>query len=320
MKAWIYEAYGGPEQLRPAELPVPEPRENELLVRVHAVSLNGSDKEGLTGFPAYARIGGFRRPRRQILGSDIAGVVEAVGAKVTRFKPGDRVFGDNLDRMGGFAEFARAGERAMAPIPDGLGFEDAAALPQGAVIALQGMRKAKLRPGSTVLVNGAGGSAGSFAVQLARLGGAEITGVDNAGKAEFVRSLGADHFIDYEREDFWRAGKQYDVIFDVFAREKAADYVRALKRGGSYFYVGGPVRRMLALLAASPLTRLATGRRIRLLMVRPNTRDLLEAADMVRAGPIRPAIGAVFPFDRVPDAMQALVEGTALGKVVVRVV
>src|SRR3954466_7197169 len=169
MRAWVYDRYGGPDELRPADIDAPVPRSDEVLVRVVAMSLNGSDSEGLRGYPGYSRIGGLFRPRRHILGSDIAGRGVAVGAKVTRFTPGDAVFGDNLRRLGGLGELARALEGSLAAKPDGLGFREAAALPQGAVIALQGMRDAaRVAPGQAVLVNGAGGSAGSFAVQLAK--------------------------------------------------------------------------------------------------------------------------------------------------------
>ncbi len=320
MKAWVYDSYGGPENLRLAEIGLPAVRDNDVLVRVQAVSLNGSDSEGLRGSPAYARIGGLRRPRRRTLGSDIAGTVAAVGAKVTRFKTGDALFGDNLERTGGLAEFAAAPERVLAHKPEGLSFEDAAALPQGAVIALQGIRdKGKVRPGQSVLVNGAGGSAGVFAVQLAKLHGAEVTAVDKAGKLDFLRRLGADHAIDYEREDFTRGGRQYDLILDVFTRRSASDYLRALKPGGSYMFVGGPVRRLLWLLLVSPFAGLFTGKRIRMLIVRPNTRDLLHVAELCLAGQLNPAsFSKVYPFSDVPEAFRRLVEGRALGKVIIQ--
>ncbi len=318
MKAWVYDRYGPPENLRQAEVGLPAIRGADVLVRIRAVSLNGSDSEGLRGTPAYARIGGLFRPRRKTLGSDIAGRVEAVGAKVTRFKPGDAVFGDNLERLGGLAEFAVVAERALALKPEGLSFEEAAALPQGGVIALQGLRdKGKVGPGQAVLINGAGGSAGVFAVQLAKLYGAEVTAVDNAGKLAGLRTLGADHTIDYAREDFTRTGRRYDLIFDVFTRRSLADTLRALRPGGSYLFVGGPVRRLLWLLLASPFVRALTGKRIRLLVVRPNTGDLLEVARLCLAGTIRPAIGRTFAFGEVREAFRCLVEGRILGKLMI---
>jgi NADPH:quinone reductase-like Zn-dependent oxidoreductase len=320
VKAWVYSRYGSPDVLRLADVEVPAPREDEVLVKVHAVSLNGSDSEGLRGSPGYARIGGLFRPRNPTLGSDIAGRVEAVGAKVTRFSPGDAVFGDNLNRLGGLAEFARARESDLALKPDALSFEEAAALPQGAVIALQGIRdKGGVQPGQTVLVVGAGGSAGTFAVQFAKLAGAEVTAVDSGAKADLLRSLGADHVLDYEREDFAAGDRRFDLIFDVFARRSASAYLRALRPGGSLYFVGGPVHRMLWLLLAGLLVRPFTRKRLRLLIVRPNLDDLREVARLCQEDRIRPAIGHLLPFADVPAAFRLLVEKRALGKIVVRV-
>ncbi|WP_210506124.1 NAD(P)-dependent alcohol dehydrogenase [Naasia sp. SYSU D00057] len=318
MKAWVHHRYGTPDELRLADVPVPTPREDEVLVRVAAVSLNGSDSEALRGYPGYARLGGLRKPRRPILGSDLAGRVEAVGGKVTRFAVGDPVFGDNLSRLGGLGEVASAQDRSLARIPEGLGFREAAALPQGAVIALQGIRDAaRVAPGQAVLVSGAGGSAGSFAVQLAKLHGADVTAVDRAAKAAFLRDLGADAVVDFEREDFTRGGKRYDVIFDVFVRRSLSAYLRALRPGGILLFVGGPVRRMLWLLLAGAVLRPFTRKRIRLLIVRARLDDLREVAELTLAGRIRPAIGHVFPFDEAPEAFRLLVDGRALGKVVI---
>lgn len=182
MKAVVYSKYGSPDELRLEEVDKPIPKDNEVLIKVHAVSLNASDWEGLRGKPLYARIMGPFKPHHRILGSDIAGRVEAVGINVTKFQPGDEVFGDNLSRMGGFAEYACASEDDMALKPADLSFEDAAAIPQAGVIALQGIRD-KVQPGQHVLINGAGGSTGSFAIQLAKLYGNEVTGVDNSGRA-----------------------------------------------------------------------------------------------------------------------------------------
>jgi NADPH:quinone reductase-like Zn-dependent oxidoreductase len=179
------------------------PTDDEVLIKVHAVSINGSDREGLIGKPLYVRIGGLRKPGHPILGSDIAGRVETAGRNIREFQPGDEVFGELPGYHGGFAEYVCAPEETLARKPASLTFEEAAAIPQGGVIALQGIReKGKVQPGQKVLINGAGGSAGSFAVQLAKLYGAEVTGVDNTGKLDFLRSLGADHVIDYTRQDF----------------------------------------------------------------------------------------------------------------------
>ena len=201
----------------------------EVLIKIEAVSLNRSDWESLRGKPLWTRMWGPLKPRRRILGSDIAGRVEAAGKDVTRFQPGDEVFGDILGRMGGFAEYVCAREASLARKPAGMTFEQVAALPQAGVIALQGIRdKGQVKPGQKVLINGAGGGAGSFAIQIAKLYGAEVTGVDSTGKLDFMRSLGAAHVIDYTREDFTRNGNQYDLILDVVAHRSVFAYGRAI--------------------------------------------------------------------------------------------
>ena len=256
MKALVYERYGPPESLRFEEVDRPDPGEGEVLVKVRAVSLNASDWETLNGKPLYARIGGPRRPRFRTLGSDIAGPVETNGPGATRFAPGDEVFGDNLARMGGFAEYAIVREKDLAPKPAGLSFVEAAAIPQSGVIALQGIRRhGDVRAGQKVLINGAGGGAGSFAVQLAKLAGAEVTGVDNAGKLDFMRSLGADHVVDYTRADFTRNGERYDLVLDLVAHHSVLAYRRALAPDGRYLYVGGSVATLLQVLLLGPLVR-----------------------------------------------------------------
>ena len=204
MKAVVYDRYGPPDVLRVEDVPTPTPAAGEVLVRVAATSINLSDWETLAGTPAYSRIGGLRTPRRRILGSDIAGRVEAVGDGVTAFKPGDDVYGDNLNLKGGFAEYAVAPASALAVKPAELSFVEASTVPQAGPIALQGTAGAG--PGSRVLINGAGGGSGSFAIQLAKRLGAHVTGVDNAAKLEFMRSVGADAVVDYRHEDFTRTG------------------------------------------------------------------------------------------------------------------
>jgi NADPH:quinone reductase-like Zn-dependent oxidoreductase len=319
MKAVVYTRYGPPENLRVEEVDPPRPADGEVLVKIRAVSVNASDWEVLRGKPLYARIGGFRRPRHRTLGSDIAGVVEATGPAVTRFRPGDEVFGDNLSRMGGFAEYVCAREKDLAAKPAGLSFEAASAIPQAGVIALQGIRrKGNVQSGQKVLVNGAGGGAGSFAVQLAKLAGAEVTGVDNTAKLDFVRSLGADHVIDHTREDFTRTGERYDLVLDVVAHRCVLDYRRALAPGGRYLYVGGSVPTLLQVLIVGPLVGTA-GRTVRLLAVQPNIPDLLAVAELCVAGTIKPCVDRRFPLDEVPDALRYLGAGQARGKLVITV-
>jgi NADPH:quinone reductase-like Zn-dependent oxidoreductase len=320
VKAVVYSRYGPPEQMRVVEVDRPAPGAGEVLVKVRAVSLNGSDWETLRGRPAYARIAGPFRPRFRTLGSDIAGDVAEVGPGVSRFRPGDTVFGDNLALMGGFAEFARVRETALAAIPDGLSYDVASTLPQAGVIALQGIRsKGDVRRGQRVLINGAGGGAGSFAVQLAKLAGAEVTGVDLAGKLDFVRSLGADHVIDHTREDFTRTGERYDLVLDLAGRRSVFAYRRALAPGGRYLYVGGSVPTLLQVLLVGPLVGRRSGRKVRMLVVRPNGPDLLTIAELCRAGTIVPSIDRRYPLDEVPRALRRMGDGQSHGKVVITV-
>ncbi len=320
MKAIVYSRYGPPEVLRTEDVAKPTPKDDEVLIKLHAVSLNRSDWEGLTGKPLYARIGGLFNPTGRILGSDIAGVVEAVGNSHALFKPGDEVFGDIVGRQGGFAEYVCARGGTLALKPAGLTFEQAAAIPQAAVIALQGIRdKGNIQPGQQVLINGAGGGTGMFAIQLAKQRGAEVTGVDNAEKQAFMRAQGADHGIDYTREDFTRSGKRYDYILDLVAYRSAFDYARALKPNGSYYVVGGSVGTLLNVLFLGPWIRRRSGKSVRVLMVQPNRKDLLESAELIMTGKLRLHIDRRFPLSSVPDALRYLGDGHALGKVVITI-
>lgn len=320
MKAIVYTEYGPPDVLQLKEVAKPVPTDDELLIKVHAVSLNRSDWEGLIGKPLYARIGGLRRPGHPILGSDIAGRVETVGKANSQFQPGDEVFGEMWGYHGGFAEYVCTRGKAWALKPAGLTFEQAAAIPQAGVIALQGIRtKGQVQPGQNVLINGAGGGAGSFAIQLAKLYGAEVTGVDNMGKLDFMRSLGADHVIDHTRQDFTKNGKQYDLILDVIAHRSAFAYRRALKPDGMYFAVGGSVVTFLQILLVGPWIRRNTGRSIQILAVQRNREDLLQITELCETGKIIPVIDRRYPLSQVPEALRYLGEGRAKGKVVITV-
>ncbi len=320
MKAIVYTEYGLPDVLQLKEVERPTPKDNEVLIKVHAVSVNASDWESLRGRPLYARLGGLRKPRKRILGSDIAGQVEAVGTNVKQFQLGDEVFGDILDYMGGFAEYVCAPENKLALKPASMTFEEAAAIPQAAVIALQGIRdKGQVQSGQRVLINGAGGGAGTFAVQLAKLYGAEVTGVDNTGKLDLMRSLGADHVIDYTQEDFTENGKQYDLILDVVAHRSVFAYKRALRPNGSYFFVGGSVATIFQILLLGPWIRGTTGKKIRILAVQPNTEDVDFMKELSEAGKVTPVIDRTYPLSEVPDAIGYVGEGHAKGKVVISV-
>jgi NADPH:quinone reductase-like Zn-dependent oxidoreductase len=315
VKAVVYTRYGPPGVLRLTDVETPVPAGDEVLVKVHAVSLNRSDWETLRGKPLYSRIAGPFRPRHHILGSDIAGRVAAAGPEATRFRPGEEVFADILGSMGGFAEYACVPQRALSPMPAGMTYEEAAALPQAGAIALQGIRdKGQVQPGQAVLINGAGGGSGMYAIQLARLFGAEVTGVDNTGKLEFMRSLGADHVIDYTREDFTRNGLGYDLILDLAAYRSPLACRRSLNPGGRYLYVGGSVAALLQALLAGPLTG---GRKIRLLAVRLGTQHLGPLAELCRTGKIAIVIDRRYALSEVPQALRYLGEGNAKGKVVV---
>lgn len=314
MRAVVYDRYGPPDVLRVEEVPVPSPGANQVLVEVAATSVNLSDWEGLTGTPGYARIGGLRVPRHRVLGSDIAGRVAAVGSGVTRFRVGEEVYGDNLGLMGGFAEYAVAPEAALAHKPGELTFAEASTLPQAASIALQGTARA--RRGQRVLINGAGGGAGSFAIQLATLSGAHVTGVDNAGKLDFMRQLGADDVVDYRSEDFTRLGR-YDLVLDLVAHRSVFPYWRALARGGRYLCVGGTVRTLLGVATVGAALGLVTGRRMGVLLVRQGPKHFTPAAERCRAGDLRIHIDRTFPLGEVPQALTYVGEGRARGKVVV---
>jgi NADPH:quinone reductase-like Zn-dependent oxidoreductase len=321
MKAMVYHKYGSADVLKLEEVAMPTPKDDEVLVQIHAVSINGSDREGLIGKPLYARMGGLRKPGYPILGSDIAGRVEMAGRNITQFRPGDEVFGEIPGYHGGFAEYACASEQTLALKPASLTFEEAAAIPQGGVIALQGIReKGQVQPGQQVLINGAGGSAGTFAVQIAKLYGAEVTGVDNTGKMDFLRALGADHVIDHTRQNFTKNGNQYDLILDLIAHRSVFSYARAVKPNGTYFFVGGSVPTLFQILFLGPWIKRTTGKNVRILMVPQNNKDLIAITELCVAGKVTPIIDRVYPFNKGAEALRYVGEGRAKGKVVIMVV
>ena len=315
MKAVIYGRYGGPEVLRLGDMPRPSPVVGQVLVKVAATSINLSDWECLCGSPAYARIGALRSPVRRTLGSDIAGMVEAVGDGVTRFQVGDEVYGDNLALKGGFAEYAVAPETALAHKPPTLTFAQASTIPQAGAIALQGTRWA--RPDSRVLINGAGGGSGSFAIQLAKRAGANVTGVDNGRKLGLMRSLGADEVIDYATDDFTRPSQPYDLMLDLVAHRSVFAYRRALSRGGRYRCVGGSVSTLLRVLTAGSMVGLLSGRSIGVLAVNEGPAHFQPLADLCANGEVTIPIDRTFSLEEVPTALAYVGDGQALGKVVI---
>ena len=314
MKAVVYDRYGPPEVLRVEDVAIPSPGKTQVLVRVRATSVNLSDWECLRGTPLYARIGGLRRPARPTLGSDVAGTVEAVGSDVTRFQLGDAVYGKFP--MGGFAEFALTAERALAPLPEGLTFAQASALPEAGAIAFQGTQG--LTAGQRVIINGAGGGTGSFAVQLAKRAGAHVVGVDNAEKLEFMRTLGADEVIDYRIQDFTKVEPAH-LVLDLVARRSVFAYRRALVPGGRYLCVGGSTRALLRVVTVGSILGRLTGRRLGVLMVKLGPAHYAELAQLCVSGEVDIHIDRTFPLAGVPDALARVGEGRALGKVVIDV-
>ena len=319
MKAVVYDEYGSPDVLRLREVDRPVAQSNDVLVKVHAASVNQWDWDFVRGRPWLVRLGGWRKPKYNVLGADIAGMVESVGEDVTRFQPGDEVFGDiSGSGWGGFAEYAVAGEDALALKPAHLSFDEAAAVPQAAVLALSGLRKGRLRPGLRVLINGAGGGVGTFAVQLAKSLGAEVTGVDRAAKLPMVRSIGADHVIDYTREDYTRNGQRYDLILDVTAHRSIFAYERALSSGGHYVLVGGSTAALIQVLLLGGLMPITRNKTLSLLMHAPN-KELAAVSELLVAGRIAPIIDRRYPLSQVAEAVSYLGEGNACGKVVITV-
>jgi len=314
VRALVYDRYGSTDVLRVEDVPVPSPGAGQVLVKVAATSINLSDWECLRGSPLYARVGGLRAPAHRTLGSDIAGWVDAVGDAVTRFRLGDEVYGDNLALKGGFAEYVIAAESALTLKPAELTFVEASTIPQAGAIALQGIDGAGA--GHRVLVNGGGGGSGSFAIQLAKRLGAHVTGVDNAGKLDFMRSLGADEVIDYHSEDFTRRHESYDLILDLVAHRSVFAYRRALARGGRYRCVGGSVRSLLRIVTIGWLAGRVSGRRMGVLAVKEGPTHFVPMAELCVSGDVRIHVDRTFGLDDVPEALAYVGEGRALGKVV----
>lgn len=318
MKAVVYEKYGSPDMLEVRDVEIPAPGDDEVLVRVHAVSINDWDWNLLQGTPFLSRLlSGLFRPKQTILGSDIAGRIEAVGRNAKRFQRGDEVFGDLSGRWGGFAEYVCAPETALALKPRAMTFVEAAAIPQAAILAVQGLRDTgRIQPGQKLLINGAGGGVGTFAVQLAKLHGVEVTGVDNSGKLELLRSLGFDKVIDYTQEDFTRKGIRYDLILDVKTNRSVSDYMRALSPHGMYVTVGGKMARLLQVVLLSPLISMISNKAVRLVMLKPN-KDLAYLSELFEAGKVRPVIDRLRTLRELPEAMASFGAANHKGKVVI---
>jgi NADPH:quinone reductase-like Zn-dependent oxidoreductase len=319
MKAVVFTRYGSPDVLQLLDVAKPVPRDGEVLVRVHAVSVNDWDWGALHGDSLVNRlIFGLIKPKKQILGSDIAGGVEAVGEGVVRFGPGDEVFGDLSGEWGGFAEYVCARETALELKAPGMTFEQAAAIPQAGMLALQGLYDAgRLRAGQKLLINGAGGGVGTFAIQIAKRAGAEVTAVDSAEKLDMLRALGADHVVDYRQEDFTRRGQRYDLILDVRTDRSLFAYARALNRHGTYVTVGGSMPRLLLALLLAPWISWIAKKHVRIVVLKPN-KDLALMKELFEAG-VLPVIDGAYTLDQVPDALRHFGAGRHKGKVVITV-
>ena len=319
MKAIVYYKYGTPDDLELKEVDKPVPGDDEVLIKVFAASINDWDL-GLLGGDFINRIlNGLRKPKRKILGSDIAGRIETVGKNVKKFRQGEEVYGDLSGQWGGFAEYVCTKEKFLALKPAAMHFEEAAAIPQAAMLAVQGLiDKGKIKNGQKLLINGAGGGVGTFGIQIAKLYDVEVTGVDSTAKLEMMRSMGFAHVIDYTKEDFTKNGKCYDLILDVKTNRSMFDYARALCRNGVYVTVGGSTSRLFQSLLLAPWIRIIHKKHIRLVALKQN-KDLNYMNELFEAGKLRVVIDGPYRFDQIPDAFRIFSKGEHKGKIVIRI-
>ena len=321
MKAIVYHNYGSPDVLKLEEVQKPVPQDDEVLVKVIAASAAAGDWHLLRANPFLVRfMYGLLTPKYKILGSDVAGRVEAVGRNVTQFQPGDEVFGDlSLSGFGAFAEYVTAPESAWAVKPTNMTFEQAAAVPVSAVTALLGLREGQIQSGKKVLINGASGGVGTFAVQIAKSFGAEVTAICSTSKVELIRSLGADHIIDYTQEDFTQNGQQYDLILAVNGDRSISDYQRALSPQGIYVMIGGSTAQMFQAMLLGPGRSKKGGQKLGNIMAKRNQKDLIILKELIEAGKVTPVIDRCYPLRAVADAIRYVEAGHAKGKVVITV-
>ena len=318
MHAIVCTKYGSPDVLEYKEVDKPIPKDNEVLIRIYATSLNAADLEYLRG-TFLVRVGRLRKPFK-ILGSDIAGRVDAVGSNVKQFQPGDEIFVDSsMYGFGAFAEYACVPEKALMRKPTSMTFEEAATYPQAAILALQGLRdKKQVQPGQKVLINGAGGGVGTFAVQIAKYFGAEVTGVDNTEKLDLVRSIGVDYIIDYTTTDFTKNEQRYDLILDVVANRSIFDYMRTLTPNGTFLAVGGSTARLFEAMLLGPLISLFGSKKLGVVIWKPNNKDNLAfLTELYEAGKVIPVIDKYYSLSEVPEALRYLESGHVQGKVVI---
>jgi NADPH:quinone reductase-like Zn-dependent oxidoreductase len=317
LKAIVYTKYGGPEVLQLKEVEKPSPKDDEVLVKVHAVSINDWDLGLLEGDFINRLLNGLLKPKRKILGSDIAGRIEAVGKNVIRFKIGDEVYGDLSSYWGGFAEYTCAREKSLELKPADMSFEEAAAIPQAAMLAVQGLiDKGKIQPGQRLLINGAGGGVGTFALQIAKLYRVETTAVDSTYKMNMLRSIGFDHVIDYTKEDFTRNGLCYDLILDVKTNRSMFDYTRALCPNGIYVTVGGAMSRLFQALFLGPWISMISKKHIRIVALKTN-KDLLYMNELFETGKVKPVIDGPYKLNEFVEAFRLFDTAQHKGKVVI---
>lgn len=321
MRAYTRFEYGSPDVLRLEELSSPIPKPNEVLVNVCAASVNMADVDYLMGRPKIARLGtGLRRPRNAALGLDLAGRVVEVGDEVTRLKSGDEVFGDLTEfGFGAFAEYACAPEMAFALMPKGLAYEEAAAVPQAAVMAAQGLGGERgVQPGQSVLINGAGGNIGPFAIQIAKHLGAEVTGVDAPEKLDFIRSVGADHVVDYTTDDFTNLRTDYDRVLDVAFHRSIPEARRVLRPGGVYVTVPASMSGVLRSMLLGPLVSTLGDRQVKMLAWKPfNAEDVAFLTDLLERRKMTPIVDRTYGFEEIPSALRYQAGGRVTGKIVI---
>jgi NADPH:quinone reductase-like Zn-dependent oxidoreductase len=317
MKAVLQTKYGSPEVLRFVELERPFPKADQVLIRVHAVGLNMADWRLLTGSPFFIRLMGLGKGK--IPGSDMAGRVLSIGQEIQQFRPGDEVYGDIFSfGSGAFAEYVCVPEHAVARKPSNLSFEQAAAVPMAALTALQCLRDVgKIQPGQKVLIYGASGGVGTFAVQIAKAFGAEVTAVCSTGKMDMVRSIGADHVIDYTREDFTKNGQCYDLILAANGYRSIWKYRRALNPKGVYVMAGGSMSQIFQAVLLGRLLSQNGGRKLSGMTARSSQQDLLAINELIESGRVTPVIDHCYPFTEIRTALRYLGEGHAVGKVVI---
>ncbi len=322
MKAIVYTKYGSPDVLQFKEVERPSPQDDELLIKIHAAAITAGDVIVLKGEPFVTRLAtGLLEPKNAIPGKEMAGQVVAVGQNITQFRPGDEVFGDlSVASWGALAEYVAVPECAVALKPANLTFAEAAAVPESAVVALQGLRdKGKIQPGQKVLINGASGGVGLYAVQIAKAFGAEVTAVCSTRNMGLVRSLGADHVIDYTQEDFTQNGQQYDLILAVNGYHPIADYRRALSSEGIYVATGGSMKQSLQATMIGPFISMTGRQKMGGMLVKPNKNDLVFIKELIESGKVKPVIDRQYPLSEVADAFRYMGEGHAQGKVVITV-